>query len=74
MVIVIVVNQAVALQILKLTLYFKSSRFLYMTKNSIQKPKYLENEKSLIFHIFKGLSLKQIKHFTLEIESLTFRL
>ena len=40
-----------------------------MAKKSIQKFKYLENEKSfkdkikIIFHIFKGQQLKQIKHF-----------
>ena len=40
-----------------------------MAKKSIQKFKYLENEKSfkdkikIIFHIFKGQQLKQIKRF-----------
>ena len=48
-----------------------------MTKKSIQKFKYLENEKSFqeeiqrIFHHFKGLSLKQINQIFLKGESLT---
>ena len=47
--------------------------FVNMTKKSRQKFKYLEKEKSFkdeiktIFHYFKGLSLKQIKHFFWEV-------
>ena len=48
-----------------------------MSKKSIQKFKYLENEKNLKWNkkhfiiIFEGLSLKQIKKIFLEGESLT---
>ena len=40
------VNQVVTSWILKLTLSFQSSQFLYMTKKPWQKLKYLENEKN----------------------------
>ena len=54
------VNQVVMSLILKLTLSFQSSHFLYMTKKSTQKIKYLENKKRFrseiksISHYFKG--------------------
>ena len=59
--------------------YFKSylSCFLYVTKKSIQKLKYRQNEKSLedeikdIFHHFSGAFNKENQIFFLEDESLT---
>ena len=50
-------------------IFFKLSRFSYMTKKSWQKLKYLGNETSFwdetecIFHHFKGLSIKKITNF-----------
>ena len=45
------VSQVVTSWILMLTLPFYSSRFSHMTKKSLQKPKYLENEKSFLGEI-----------------------
>ena len=50
-------------------IFFKLSRFSYMTKKSLQKLKYLGNERSFwdetecIFQHFKGLSIKNITNF-----------
>ena len=65
--------------ILRLTLSFQSSRFSYMAKKSLQKRKYLDNEKSFkdgiksVFHNFKGLSVKQITQTFLKGESPTLK-
>ena len=47
------VNLVVTSWILKLTLFFESSRFFYMIKQSSQKVEYLENELSL-FRMRRG--------------------
>ena len=62
----------------EITLIFLIKPFFCMTKNSGQKFKYLENEKSFsekkkVFIIFIGILLKQIKLFFLESESLNLK-
>ena len=44
---IIIVNQAVALYILRLTFSSQSTCFLYLTKTPSQKFKYYENEKKM---------------------------
>ena len=64
--------------IFKINLVFLIKLFFYMIKNSWQKLKYLENEKSFedeiksFFILFKGLSMKQITQAFLEGERPTF--
>ena len=63
-------NQVLTSLILKLVLYFWSSRFLYMTKKSRQKnlnilrmKRVFNVKRKAFFIIFKELSLKQIRQF-----------
>ena len=57
----------------EVNLIFSIKLFFLHDQKVTTKPKYLENEKSFFFIIFKGLSMKQIIQVFLEGESPTVR-